>query len=123
MEQINVSRYTVRNDSDPRSRLIATRRPKEGLLLVSVKSNIHRILINDSILLHGGLNFTSDETVCDAYRDLQNEHAREGRGYRIDIRNLYIIREGGKSPISRITTKKQLYCRDKYRSIVIHQLF
>lgn len=79
MEQINVSRYTVRNDSDPRSRLIATRRPKEGLLLVSVKSNIHRILINDSILLHGGLNFTSDETGCDAYRDLQNEHARKGR--------------------------------------------
>lgn len=40
MERINVSRYTIRNDSDPRSRLIATRRPKEGLLLVSVKSNI-----------------------------------------------------------------------------------
>lgn len=36
-----------RDDSDPRSRLIAARRPKEGLLLVSVKSNIHRILIND----------------------------------------------------------------------------
>lgn len=77
MEQINVSRYTVRNDSDPRSRLIATRRPKEGLLLVSVKSNIHRILINDSILLHGGLNFTSDETGCDAIFKM-NTHGKEG---------------------------------------------
>lgn len=71
-----MSRYTVRNDSDPRSRLIATRRPKEGLLLVSVKSNIHRILINDSILLHGGLNFTSDETGCDAIFKM-NTHGKE----------------------------------------------
>ena len=49
IEQIKVSRYTIQDDSDPRSRLIATRRPKEGLLLVSVKSYKYRILINDSI--------------------------------------------------------------------------
>lgn len=47
IEQIKVSRYTTQDDSDPRSRLIATRRPKEGLLLVSVKSYKYRILIND----------------------------------------------------------------------------